>query len=58
MRIPRPRRRRPQLLPIRVFISAELLQRVEDAMRQAGLSSRSALVVSLLDRWCDSHEDH
>ncbi len=39
------------ILRIPVYVSATLLQRVEDALAKAGIASRSDLVVSLLEKW-------
>lgn len=39
------------VLRIPVYVSATLLQRVEDALAKAGIASRSDLVVTLLEKW-------
>jgi metal-responsive CopG/Arc/MetJ family transcriptional regulator len=39
------------ILRIPVYVSATLLQRVEDALAKAGIASRSDLVVTLLENW-------
>lgn len=43
-------------LPIKVYASAELLQRIEDVTARTGLTiSRSGLICVLLDAWATIH---
>lgn len=52
----RPTHARGITLPIKVYPSPELLQRVEDATVKTGLTiSRSALICVLLDGWATMH---
>lgn len=52
-KIKRPRRRRTDLFMVKSWHSAELLQRIEDAIAKKGFSDRSQFFNWLAARFCD-----